>query len=213
MSPLPFSVVLLAAGSSSRMNGEFKQLLPIPTENGPEPVVRVTACAILAARPAEVVAVIGHRGRDVIGALADLTLTFRSNPRYAEGQMTSVIAGLSALQAPCSAVMICLADMVLLEPEDYLTLARVFADLPRDAILVPQHRGNRGNPVTFAASRVPEVLSGAVNPGCRKLIADHPQDVVCREFDHDRYTTDMDTPEDYTRIRARLTDQFRPVAV
>jgi molybdenum cofactor cytidylyltransferase len=213
MSTLPFSVVLLAAGSSSRMNGEFKQLLPVPTATGPEPVVRVTARAILEAGPREAIAVTGHRGREVMGALADLPLTFRSNPRYTEGQMTSVIAGLSALQAPCTAVMICLADMVLLEPDDYRTLANVFADLPRDAILVPHHQGNRGNPVTFAASRVPEVLSGAVNPGSRKLIADHPQDVVRREFDHDRYTTDMDTLEDYARIRGRLAAALRLVAV
>jgi molybdenum cofactor cytidylyltransferase len=213
MSTAPFSVVLLAAGSSSRMNGEFKQLLSIPTASGTEPVVRVTARAVLAAGPTEVVVVIGHRGREVTGALADLPLTFRSNPRYLEGQMTSVIAGLSALQAPCAAVMICLADMVLLEPEDYRELAHVFTNLPRDAILVPHHHGSRGNPVTFAASRVPEVLSGAVNPGCRKLIADHPQDVVCRDFDHDRYTTDMDTIDDYIRIRSRLEDKLRPVAV
>jgi molybdenum cofactor cytidylyltransferase len=213
MSAVPFSVVLLAAGSSSRMNGEFKQLLPVPTASGTEPVVRVTARAVLAAGPSEVVVVTGHRRREVIGALADLPLSFRSNPRHMEGQMTSVIAGLSALQASCTAVMICLADMVLLEPDDYRALASVFAELPRDAILVPHHHGSRGNPVTFAASRVPEVLSGVVNPGCRKLIADHPQDVVCREFDHDRYTTDMDTPEDYARIRVRLADKLRPVAV
>lgn len=217
MSALPFSVVLLAAGSSSRMRGEFKQMLTLPVGSGTEPVVRITARAILAAGPAEVIVVTGHRGREVMAALADLSdgptpLTFRANPRHAEGQMTSVTAGLAALHAPCSAVMICLADMVLLQPEDYRDLVRVFADLPRDAILVPHHAGQRGNPVTFAASRVPEVLAGAVNPGCRKLIADHPQDVVCREFDHDRYTTDMDTPEDYARIRARLEEQLRRAA-
>ena len=65
--------------------------------------------------------------------------------------------------------------------------------------------------MTFAASRVPEVLSGAMNPGCRKFIADHPQDVVCRQFDHDRYTTDMDTLDDYARIWARLAAELRPV--
>lgn len=212
----PFSAVLLAAGSASRMQGEFKQLLPLPTETGTEPVVRITAKAILAAHPAEIVVVTGHRGREVMAALAGLPLAFRANPRHAEGQMTSVTAGLAALQAPCAAVMVCLADLVLLRPEDYRELVSTFADLPRDAILIPHHHGVRGNPVTFAASRVPEVLSGAVNPGCRKLIADHPQDVVCREFAHDRYTTDMDTPADYERIRARLrqsVDGLRPPAV
>jgi molybdenum cofactor cytidylyltransferase len=213
MSDLPFSVVLLAAGSSSRMQGEFKQLLPLPTPRGTEPLVRVTACAILAARPAEVIVVTGHRGREVVGALADLPLGFCSNPRYAEGQMTSASVGLAALRAPCTAVMVCLADMVLVESQDYRALAQIFAELPRDAILIPHHRGQRGNPVTFAASRVPEVLSGAINPGCRKLIADHPQDVVSKEFDHDRFTTDMDTLEDYARISARLTQELHRVAV
>jgi len=212
MSPLPFSVVLLAAGTSSRMLGELKQLLPLPTASGAEPIGRITTRAFLAAQPEEVVVVTGHRGREVMSALVDLAesdettgevrLSFRSNPRYQEGQMTSVTAGLAALRVPCSAVMICLADMVLLQPEDYRELARTFAGLPRDAILVPVHQGRRGNPVTFAASRVPEVLSGSINPGCRKLIADHPKDVVCSEFEHDRYTTDLDTPEDYARIQA-----------
>jgi molybdenum cofactor cytidylyltransferase len=195
------------------MEGEIKQLLPVPTANGTEPVVRVTARALLAAGPAEVVAVTGHRGREVTHSLADLPLTFCANPRYMEGQMRSVVVGLSALRAPCAAVMICLADMVLLRPEDYRALASVFTQLPRDAILVPYHGDSRGNPVTFAASRVPEVLSGAVNPGCRKLIADHPHDVVCRQFDHDRYTTDMDTLDDYARIWSRLAEELRPVAV
>ena len=133
MTTVPFSVVLLAAGSSSRMEGEFKQLVPVPTANGTEPVVRVTARAILAAGPAEVVAVTGHRGREVTAALADLPLSFCANPRYMEGQMKSVVAGLAALRASCGAVMICLADMVLLRPEDYRALANVFAQLPRDA--------------------------------------------------------------------------------
>jgi len=212
MSELPFSAVLLAAGTSSRMQGEFKQLLRLPTVSGLEPVVRITACALLASGPAEVVVVTGHRGREVRLQLADLPLTLCSNPRFAEGQMTSVTAGLAALSVPCSAVMICLADMVLIEPADYRALAQVFASLPRDAILVPHHAGQRGNPVTFAASRVPEVLSGTINPGCRKLIADHPADVVCQEFDHGRFTTDIDTPEDYERIRSRLAWELQTEA-
>jgi molybdenum cofactor cytidylyltransferase len=121
--------------------------------------------------------------------------------------MTSVMAGLAALNAPCAAVMICLGDMVLVRPEDYRGLAQLFADLPRDAILIPFHDGQRGNPVTFAASRVPEVLSGAINPGCRKLIDDHPQDVVRHEFAHSRFTIDMDTPADYEGIRTELARQ------
>jgi molybdenum cofactor cytidylyltransferase len=186
------------------MQGQLKQLLPLPSAGGDEPVVRITARALLAAQPEEVVVVIGHRGREVMRALQGLPVSFAPNARHAEGQMTSVMTGLAALAAPCSAVMICLADLVLVRPQDYRELAQLFADLPRDAILIPFHNGKRGNPATFAASRVPEVLSGTINPGCRKLIDDHPLDVVRQEFSHGRFCTDMDTPEEYQRIRARL---------
>jgi hypothetical protein len=33
----------------------------------------------------------------------------------------------------------------------------------------------------------------------------------CHQFDHDRYTTDMDTLDDYARIWARLAEELRPV--
>jgi molybdenum cofactor cytidylyltransferase len=50
------------------------------------------------------------------------------------------------------------------------------------------------------------VISGHINPGCRKLIAEHPDEVVIHEAVHDRFTTDMDTPNDYERILARLAE-------
>ncbi len=201
---MDFSAVLLAAGTSSRMNGAFKQLLPLPTVDGEEAVVRITARALLAANPREVVVVTGHNGTEVMKSLVDLPLTFQANPRYAEGQMTSVVMGLTALKAPCSAVMICLADLVLVKPDDYSALVDVFLGLSQDAILVPFHQGKRCNPILFAASRVPEVLSGKINPGCRRLIEDHPEQVVRYESDHDRFCVDIDTPEDYALLRERL---------
>ena len=56
----------------------------------------------------------------------------------------------------------------------------------------------------FAASYLPEVSSGRRNIGCRKLIADHPDEIFAFEIEHDRFVTDMDTPEDYLRVLDRL---------
>ncbi|MGO4330844.1 NTP transferase domain-containing protein [Cupriavidus sp. 2TAF22] len=201
-----FSAVVLAAGTSSRMGGQHKLLLPLDGE----PAVRRTVRAVLAARPLEVVVVTGCKGREVIGALAGLPVDFQPNPRYEEGQMTSVAAGVAALRMPCSVVLVCLADQVLLEPADYLELVRAFATMPRGSIVVPVHAGQRGNPVAFSASYAAEVVAGHVNPGCRKLIADHPDEVFVHEAGHDRFTTDMDTPEDYARIVERLTSASAP---
>jgi molybdenum cofactor cytidylyltransferase len=37
------------------------------------------------------------------------------------------------------------------------------------------------------------------------LIAEHPDEVFIHEAAHDRFVVDMDTPEDYARILARLS--------
>ncbi len=197
---MKFSAVVLAAGISSRMQGKHKLLLPI----GKEPAVRRTVSALLEAGPEELVVVTGYSGRVVIAALDDLLVKFQPNPRYEEGQMTSVAAGVAALSAPCSAIMICLADQVLLSTRDYTELVDAFAAMPRGSILVPRFDGQRGNPVMFSTSYAPEVISGQRNLGCRKLIADNPEEVFVYEATHDRFTTDMDTPEDYARVLSRL---------
>lgn len=195
-----FSAVVLAAGLSSRMQGQHKLLLPIDGQ----PAVRRTVSALAAAGPEEIVVVTGFKGRAVMEALDGLPVRFQSNPRYEEGQMTSVAAGVAALGAPCNVVMVCLADQVLLDAADYLELIDAFAAMSHGSILVPVFNGQRGNPVAFSASYAAEVISGHVNPGCRKLIAEHPEEVFVHEAAHDRFTIDMDTPEDYARILARV---------
>jgi len=208
MNSVTFSAVVLAAGLSSRMEGRHKLLLPV----GGEPAVRRVVRALSAAQPNEIVVVTGFNGRAVIEALDGLDVRFQSNPRYREGQMTSVAAGVAALQAPCDVVMICLADQVLLEAADYRELVDAYASMPRGSILVPMFEGARGNPVLFAASYAPEVVNGHVNPGCRKLIAEHGDEVFVYEAAHDRFAVDMDTPEDYERIVRRVNDLGHTVA-
>lgn len=198
-----FSAVVLAAGLSSRMEGRHKLLLPV----GGEPAVRRVVRAIGAAGPQEIVVVTGFNGRAVFEALDGLDVHFQSNPRYREGQMTSVAAGVAALQAPCDAVMICLADQVLLGGADYRELVEAYTTMPHGSILVPMFGGARGNPVVFASSHAPEVVNGHVNPGCRKLIAEHADEVYLHEAQHDRFAVDMDTPDDYARILARVEAQ------
>lgn len=202
MNKVSFSAVVLAAGLSSRMEGRHKLLLPV----GGEPAVRRVVRAVVAAQPREVVVVTGFNGRAVFDALDGLDVRFQSNARYREGQMTSVAAGVSALQAPCDAVMICLADQVLLLATDYRELVDAYASMPRGSILVPAFEGMRGNPVLFAASYAPEVVSGHVNTGCRKLIAEHGDEVFVYEATHDRFTLDMDTPDDYVRMVQRVDE-------
>src|SRR5512146_2356530 len=195
-----WSAVVLAAGTSSRMAGRHKMLLPI----GDKAVIRHTVERILEASPQEIVVVTGYKGRDVMAALADLPVALQPNPRYEEGQMTSAAIGAGALTKATDAVMMCLGDMVLLQPRDYLELVTAYLEKTDRSSVIPYFNDRRGNPLLFASSYGHEVAIGERRIGCRKLVNQYPDDVYRYEAAHDRFTTDMDTPEDYARALARM---------
>jgi len=195
-----FSAIVLAAGASSRMRGVHKLLLPI----GNEPLIRHTVRAVLEAKPQELIVVTGFQEPAIRSALAGLPIRMQSNPAFEQGQMSSVTAGLRALTLPADAVMVCLADMALLSSGDYRDLVEVFARRAGRSIVVPRFEGQRGNPVIIEWSHLPVLLSGQRNLGCRKLIADHPQEVFAYDAPHDGFVVDIDTPEDYARVVRRV---------
>ena len=118
--------------------------------------------------------------------------------------MTSAAIGVGALARATDAVMTCLGDMVLLESADYAALVSTYVDATDRSIVIPYFGDARGNPILFASSYVHEVAMGERHIGCKKLASEYPGDVHRFEATHDRYTTDMDTPEDYARILGRL---------
>jgi molybdenum cofactor cytidylyltransferase len=205
--PIRFSAVVLAAGMSTRMQGRNKLLMPVADET----VIRCTVRNLLQAQPRETVVVVGFEASMVSEALSGLPIRVQANPRFEEGQMTSVAAGVGALQRDTDAVMVCLGDMVLLTAADYRELIDRYARLRDKSILVPRFQGQRGNPVIFAHRRVPDVVAGRRNPGCRDLIANHPEDVFGYQATHDRFVIDLDTPEDYVRILSRLGSTHVPL--
>ena len=198
-----WSAVVLAAGTSSRMEGRNKLLLPIAGK----PLIRRTIEQVISADPHEVVVVTGFQGRDVARVLADLPVNLQPNLRFEEGQMASVAAGVGALANATDAVMVCLGDMVLLGKEDYRDLVAAYEAATDSSIVIPYYGGERGNPILFAASYAPEVVAGDRKLGCRKLANAYPNEVHRLVAAHDRYTTDMDTPDDYERICRRYADR------
>lgn len=195
-----WSAVILAAGTSSRMRGQHKLLMPLAGK----PIIRHTAERLCAAGPQEVVVVTGHQAREVGTALSGMPVSIQLNSRYEEGQMASAALGVGALQSATDAVMMCLGDMVLLGPGDYVELVSAYVDQTDRSIVIPYYQGQRGNPILFASSYVHEVAIGERHIGCKKLANEYPDDVYRYQAAHDRFTTDLDTPEDYTRLLSRF---------
>jgi molybdenum cofactor cytidylyltransferase len=192
-----FSGVLLAAGESRRMGSQNKLLLPI----GDIPLVRHAATTLLAGGLEEIVVVLGFEADAVSEALAELPVRTVLNDDYREGQATSVRAGLAALEQHVDGVMICLADQPALSAEDIRELQQAFAVRTRGQVLVPQFRGQRGNPIVLAHAGVDGILARDENFGCRQFVARNPELVATVEMGTDHVVRDLDRPEDYAAMR------------
>jgi molybdenum cofactor cytidylyltransferase len=193
------SAIVLAAGESRRMGGINKLMLAVEGE----PLLRHTVKTLLASRLGEVVVVLGHQAEEARILLHELEVRTVVNSHYREGQMSSVHCGLETLTRPCDGVMICLVDQPLLTAQDIDVLIDAFGRRGA-SILVPTYEGRRGNPVVLAYAHRAEILGGGRNLGCKRLIESNPQLVSTVEMDVDHVVFDLDTPEDYASLQARL---------
>lgn len=190
------SAIVLAAGLSRRMRGRNKLLLPV----GGVPVVFRSVATLLDVPFAEIVVVTGHESTKIEDALTSLPVHFAHNPRYEDGQMTSVRAGLEALWRPTLAVMVCLADQALITSQDVVAIADAFFERPGCAVLVPTFDGVRGNPIVLARDSVGKILERGASFGCKQFVSQNADLVTTVAMSSRRVLFDLDGPEDYTAL-------------
>ena len=193
------SCVLLAAGESRRMGNINKLVLPVAGL----PLLRRTALLLMKLPLRELVVVTGHEAQTTNELLQGLPLQLVHNTHYRDGQMSSVHAGLGALKVSSDAVLVCLADLPLLELGDLQRLMAAYCE-GETSVVVPMHRGQRGNPILLANQQRERILAGNRNLGCKRLIQKNPEMVTVVEMDNDHTVFDLDTPEAYCELQARL---------
>jgi molybdenum cofactor cytidylyltransferase len=201
---LQVAVILLAAGLSRRMGERNKLLIQIEGE----PLVRRTAKAYLTAG-VEVRAVLGHEAEQVRAVLTDLPLTFVENPHFAEGQPSSVRAGLESLTGGHDAILVGLADQAALTSVDICDLVAAFGKSDREHILIPYCRGERGNPVVFPSKIVADIRAAGSSADCRKFIDSNPHLTRHYETANGHFVIDIDTPEDLRAFESASGDTWR----
>ena len=195
--------VLLAAGESRRMGATNKLSLQVAGKA----LLRRTAETLIGARLTRIVVVLGHEPETAQSLLEGLPLETVQNPRYQEGQMTSVHAGLAALTGSLDGVMICLADQPLLDTADIDRLIDAYQSNPDCSVLVPVHHGQRGNPIILDYTHRETILRGDRNLGCRRFIERNPDLVTKLDVNSNHYVIDLDTPEDYAALDGAQENQ------
>lgn len=190
--------IILAAGYSSRM-GAFKPLLPF----GETTVLERSIALFRAAGIADIRVVIGHRADELLPLLARLEVRPLFNGHYAQGMFSSVLAAAASLEAEDEAFLLLPVDFPLLQPESVATLLRAW-QRGVGKILYPTCRGRRGHPPLLATSYREAILAWPGHGGLRALLQQYQEDAMNIETGDEGILLDMDTPEDYARLRKAL---------
>jgi len=191
------SAILLAAGSSRRMGTTNKLLLPWQNK----PIVAVTAANLLGAGFEEVIVVTGHQAAEVTAALNHLPLRLVHNPRFEEGMTSSIQTGIS--QAGGKGYMICLADMFLITPAEYILLKKAWEQefsLDDHCIGIPEYQGQKGNPVILPCVLRSEILSHEEKEGCKEIVRNNSKHQLRISMPTDHILRDLDLPEEYIAL-------------
>ena len=153
-----------------------------------------------------VTAVLGHEADRVQREAAlppDLVTIV--NPRYADGMLTSFLAGLdSAEAAGADAVLVHPVDHPLIDP---VTVDAVIAALTKGAtIAVPSHGGRRGHPAGFARPAWEALRAAAPDEGARGVLARHPEWIE-HVAAGEECLVGINTAEEYERLKQRKFDR------
>jgi molybdenum cofactor cytidylyltransferase len=185
------AALVLAAGQSRRM-GKTNKLL---AEVEGAPMVTRAVDAALASKAKPVVVVTGHEREAVEVALKGRDVRFAHNPDYAQGLSASLKAGLAALPAEADGVVVMLGDMPRVTAEHVNRLIAAYNPVENRSIVIPTHRGKRGNPALFARRFLAEMTRIAGDVGAKGVIGQHADEVAEVPFDDDGVLLDIDTPQ------------------
>ena len=126
-----------------------------------------------------------------------IQIVFNRNP---ESEMAeSVRIGLRAVTENSSGVLVCLSDYPLISVETLENLMQCFLKTP-DKIIIPFYKGKRGHPTLFPKHIIKEIFEGST---LRYIIQKDESRLRLLDVQDEGVILDMDTKEDYERIRKK----------
>jgi molybdenum cofactor cytidylyltransferase len=203
MRPDRYAAIILAAGLSSRM-GWFKPLVSL----GGETLVERAVSLFRAGGLAEILVVVGHRGRELRPILREAGVRIVENARFHEGMFSSVSAGVRGLGSAAAAFFLLPVDLPLVRSWTVRRLLAVHEE-HSGSIIHPCFRGRRGHPPLIPTDLVGAILGGPEAGGLRAVLARHEERAVNVEVPDRNILFDVNSPAQ----GEELVDRFRRYAI
>lgn len=194
-----FAILLLAAGSSSRL-GRSKQLLSI---NG-EPLLLKSVNAAISANAKKVVVVLGANENEHLKLIEKFPVEIIFNPTWQMGMGNSLKTGLSHLlkeDPNLRGVITMVCDQPLITASHLTKLIERFKET-KNPIVASFYSGSAGVPAFFEKSLFERMLSINDEQGAKKIINQYPDLVSAVDFPEG--AIDIDTEEDVKRFIKNL---------
>ena len=191
------SAIVLAAGTSSRMEGPNKLLLPFRDST----IIRHTVENVLPSGVGEVLVVTGYQREELMAALDGMAIHACYNPGYKSGMTGSIQTGVR--EAKGDAYMICLGDMPLVNPGDYQALVSEATRLLSQGepfIVLPDYQNRRANPVIFSKHFREAILLHQQPDGCKEIVQQHAAAIHRVAMETDSVIRDIDYTSDYDKL-------------
>ena len=193
--PNRFSVVILAAGTSSRL-GSDKLSLRI----GNKSILEHTINRFFIDAIAEIIIVTGKFKPDLQKKNTSPKIKYVNNPDYAAGMSSSVKRGLECISPSSDAVFIMPADIPLFDVKTVLHMIDVF--MP-NKIVIPTYHGKKGHPVLLDRFFTKQCVNEQSEKILYDVIKKNEGAVELLPVEDEGILFDIDTTEDYEKMKKR----------
>lgn len=187
------AIIILAAGSSSRMRGKDKLTQSV----GGEPQLKRIVLAACETSP-NVFITLPDAAHPRASLLLGLKVQIVPVPEAHLGMGRSIAAAISALKDPSiKGAMIVPADMPELTQLDLQTIRQAFVSKPSAIIQATTPTGSTGHPVVFPRTTFEQLKSLSGDHGARDVIHANAQLRRAVSLPYLHAKTDLDTPEEW----------------
>lgn len=189
-----FSIIILAAGHSSRMRGRDKLLEDIDGK----PLLRRQALMARAVTSGKVIVTLPPMPHDRCEVLSEINVTKLPINNADEGMNASLRAAISALPADSPCAMILLADLPDLTKSDLNKVASA-VNLSSTTLIWrgATDTGKPGHPIIFKSDLFTQLAAMTGDSGGREVVAAAHPHVQLVKLPGNRARNDLDTPEDW----------------